>query len=157
MITINVETWNSTYIIIYYNFFFPKWLFLTQTMSILELYYLKVTIIGGGDNHNNNNARWDWGVQCREDNLIPCRNLRRYRNTSISYRFKYQTYQSCFSHTSIYTGFRPVNGYRTSTKLHTKCFFPSPHANHTFYLPSFLTLLYTNDEVMPFGGERWQQ
>ena len=36
---------------------------------------------------------------------------------------------------------------------YTKCFFPSPHASHTFCLPSFLTPLYTNDEAMPFGGE----
>ena len=33
------------HIIIYHDFFFPKWSFLTQTMSILELYYLKVTSI----------------------------------------------------------------------------------------------------------------
>ena len=33
------------HIIIYCNFFFPKCSFLTQTMCILELYYLKVTSI----------------------------------------------------------------------------------------------------------------
>ena len=52
------------HIIIYCNFFFPKCSFLTQTMCILELYYLKVTSIGGGDNHDkNNNGEWDWSVQ----------------------------------------------------------------------------------------------
>ena len=87
-------------------------------------------------------------IVIREDNLVPyrtgqylpCRNLCRYKNTNISYRFKYRTYWSYFDHTAIYTGFRLVNGYRTGTKLHTKCFFPSPHASHTFCLPSFLTL-----------------
>ena len=40
-----MSKYETPHIIIYHNFFPPKWLFLTQTMSILELYYLKVTSI----------------------------------------------------------------------------------------------------------------
>ena len=79
-------------------------------------------------------------IPCRYGRYLPCRNLLKYKNTSISYRFKYLTYRSCFGHTAIYTGFWLVSRYQTGTKLHTKYFFPSPHASHTFCLPSFLTL-----------------
>lgn len=39
---------------------------------------------------------------------LPCRNLGRYRKSTISFQLKYRLYRSCSGHTRVYSGFRPI-------------------------------------------------
>ena len=55
-----------------------------------------------------NFVRYGWYLQCR--------NLGRYRNSTISFRLKYRLYRGCAGHTRENTGFRPVIWYRAETK-----------------------------------------
>ena len=48
---------------------------------------------------------------------LPYQNLGWYKNTSISFRFKYRPYQNHSGYTGANTEFQPVTGYQAEIKI----------------------------------------